>query len=264
MKCPYCGEMIADGSQFCARCGNRLVSQSALTGAPGVGGAPGTASTPTGEQITSSKAVASLILGILVFIPFSAIAAIVLGHLALSEIRKSAGRLKGQGLATAGLIMGYVEIAMIPFVLIIAAIAIPNLLRARLVANEASAISTLRAYNRGAATYLSLCPDKGYPASSANLGPGQGDCEHANLIDSIRGSNHPVKSGYVFFYQARTQDDAGRVTRYTVNADPFQGGVKGVRHFFTDQTGVIRWAMDRPADKDSPSVGQVSDKGDEQ
>ncbi len=92
MKCPYCGEMLADGSQFCARCGNRLVSATAVAGAPGGVGTPAAGYAPTGVQTTSGKAIASLILGILVFIPFSAVAAIILGHLALSEIKKSARR----------------------------------------------------------------------------------------------------------------------------------------------------------------------------
>ena len=87
---------------------------------------------------TSVKAILSLVCGLLFFIPFLFIAAIVFGHLALSEIRKSAGRLKGEGIAIAGLVLGYIEIAGIPFLLIIAAIAIPNLLRARMAANESS------------------------------------------------------------------------------------------------------------------------------
>jgi len=77
----------------------------------------------------------------LVFIPFSAVAAIILGHLALSEIKKSAGRLKGQGLATAGLILGVCGDRIDPRDLIIAAIAIPNLLRAKMAANEASSLA---------------------------------------------------------------------------------------------------------------------------
>ncbi|MGC1167958.1 MAG: DUF4190 domain-containing protein, partial [Candidatus Acidiferrales bacterium] len=72
---------------------------------------------------TSGKAIASLICGIFtLFLPAS-IAAIILGHLSLSEIRKSAGRLGGRGVASAGLVLGYAGIALIPFILIIAAIA---------------------------------------------------------------------------------------------------------------------------------------------
>jgi len=98
-----------------------------------------------GPQESSGKATASMVCGILFFVwPFTAIAAVVLGHLALAEIKKSAGRLAGRGMAMAGLILGYIGVAMVPFILIIAAIAIPNLLRAKMAANEASAVGTLR------------------------------------------------------------------------------------------------------------------------
>jgi hypothetical protein len=190
------------------------------------------------------------------------VAAIVLGHMALSEIRKSAGRLKGEGIAILGLVLGYLGAVLIPVVLIAAAIVIPSLLKTQIVRNESGAIIALRQYNQATRAYAELCPDQGYPASNTNLGPGKGDCVGASLIDPVLGSNNPVKSGYVFFYQARTKDAAGHVTGYTVNADPFQFGKEGVRHFFTDQTGVIRYALDQPADKDSPPVGQDSNDQD--
>lgn len=89
------------------------------------------------ESHTSGKAIASLICGIFFFILPAAIVAVILGHLSCSEIGKSLGRIRGRGLALAGLILGYFGVAFIPFILIIAAIAIPNLLRARIAANEA-------------------------------------------------------------------------------------------------------------------------------
>jgi type IV pilus assembly protein PilA len=234
MKCPYCGEMLADGSQFCARCGNRLVSATAVAGAPGAGYAP------TGVQTTSGKAIASLIMGILVFIPFSAVAAIILGHLALSEIKKSAGRLKGQGLATAGLILGYAEIALIPVILIIAAIAIPNLLRAKMAANEASSVGAMRTYSMAVVSYAEKCPQQGYPVSTEKLGPGAGDCDSANLVDRALAGPMPSRSGYVFHYEPRAADATGKVTSYTITADPIQQNTTGIRHFFLDESGVIR------------------------
>jgi hypothetical protein len=87
MNCPYCAELIADDPQFCPKCGSRLgVNYPAAPGAPPLG---------REQQKTSGKAIASLICGVFTcFLPAS-IAAIVLGHLSLSEIRKSAGRLRG-------------------------------------------------------------------------------------------------------------------------------------------------------------------------
>ena len=244
MKCPYCGEMIEDGSQFCAKCGNRLVSAAA------VAGAPGTVYAPTGAQTTSGKAIASLIMGILVFIPFSAVAAVILGHLALSEIRKSAGRLKGQGLATAGLILGYAEIALIPVILIIAAIAIPNLLRAKMAANEASSVGAMRTYSMAIISYAEKCPQQGYPVSTEKLGPGAGDCDSANLINRVLATN-PSRNGYVFHYEPGAPDATGRVMSYTITADPIQQDTTGIRHFFLDESGVIRVEHGRSAGVES-------------
>ncbi len=249
MKCPYCGEMIADESQFCARCGNRLVSEAALAGMPAPAGAPA-----TGAQTTSGKALASLILGILIFIPFSAVAAIILGHLALSEIRKSAGRLKGQGLATAGLILGYAEVALIPVILIIAAIAIPNLLRAKMAANEASAMASLRAYCRAISSYAEQCPSQGYPVSTVKLGPGAGNCDAANLIGRDLAAPTPNKNGYVFHYEPGDPDATGKVTSYTITADPITENTTGIRHFLVDETLVIRAQQGRPAGVESPPI----------
>jgi len=256
MKCPYCGEMIADESQFCARCGNRLVSQAAVTGTPGGLGAPapGAGYAPTGPQTTSGKAIASLIMGVLIFIPFSAVAAIILGHLSLSEIKKSAGRLKGQGLATAGLILGYAEIALIPVFLIIAAIAIPNLLRAKMAANEASSIGALRNYSMAISSYAEKCPDQGYPPATANLGPGAGNCDAANLLDRTMAGPMPTKNGYVFHYEPGAPDSTGKVTSYIITADPITENTTGIRHFFVDETLVIRTQQGHPASVDSAPI----------
>jgi type IV pilus assembly protein PilA len=190
-------------------------------------------------------------MAVLIFIPFSAVAAIILGHLGLSEIRKSAGRLKGQGLATAGLILGYAEIALIPIVLIIAAIAIPNLLRAKMAANEASSVGSLRTYSMAITSYAEECPNQGYPASTVNLGPGAGNCDGANLVDRALAGPMPSKSGYVFHYEPGAPDAAGKVMSYTITADPIQENTTGIRHFFLDESGVIRTESGRAASVES-------------
>jgi Domain of unknown function (DUF4190) len=107
-----------------------------------------------GPQQSSGKATASMVCGI---------AAVVLGHLALSEIKKSAGRLAGHGMAMAGLILGYIGVAMVPFILIIAAIAIPNILRSKMAENEASAVGSLRTFNTAMVTHAAECPKSGTP-----------------------------------------------------------------------------------------------------
>jgi hypothetical protein len=73
----------------------------------------------------SRKAIASLVCGCLWFLFPTAILAIVLGHLSRSDIRRSAGRLKGERMALAGLILGYAGGVIIPVLIIIAALIIP-------------------------------------------------------------------------------------------------------------------------------------------
>jgi len=60
----------------------------------------------------SNKAVASLVCGVLFLCAPASIAAVVLGHLALSDIKRTANRMAGKGMAIAGLVMGYLGIAL--------------------------------------------------------------------------------------------------------------------------------------------------------
>ena len=86
------------------------------------------------EPKTSGFAIASLVLGILSIVlcgPFAGIPAVIMGHKANSDIRKSGGLLGGSGMATAGLITGYLSVFLIVVVGLLAAIAIPNFVKAR-------------------------------------------------------------------------------------------------------------------------------------
>jgi type IV pilus assembly protein PilA len=251
--CSRCKASVQEGVSFCPSCGNGLggvpappVARSPLS--------PAVSMVYTGPQMTSGKATASLIFGIAAYVilPFlAAIPAIVLGHLALSDIKKRAGQLKGNGLAIAGMVMGYAQVVFFPVILIIAAIAIPNLLRARMAANEASALGTLRTYSTAMVTFASQCATLGFPPSVQNLGPGRGDCTGANLIGSVLATPVAMKSGYRFFYTPGATDNLGRVLSYTITADPITDNTTGTRHFFIDETGVIRVSRDEPATVDS-------------
>lgn len=250
MTCPYCAELIADGSQFCPKCGTRMGTTMAAAPSPGASIAPPFSGVPS----TSGKAIGSLICGIFFWFLPTSIVAVVLGHLSLSEIRKSAGRLKGQGLAITGLVLGYMGIAFIPFILIIAAIAIPNLLRSRMAANEASAVASLRTYNVAIATYAAKCAQQGFPPSAQQLGPGSGDCDHADLLSGVLASRHPMKYGYEFQYHPGTTDADGRITSYVISADPVTQNQTGIRHFYSDETQVIRFEPSSPAGPASPPL----------
>ncbi len=137
---------------------------------------------------------------------------------------------------------------------ILAAIAIPNLLRSKMAANEAAAVGSLRTLNTACLTYSTEYG--GFPPSLDALG-GEGNGAHpsataAQLIDSFLQSGQ--KSGYLFFYSAGYPNDKGVISSFTVNADPVLAGSTGLRHFFTDQTGVIRAESDRPANANSPPL----------
>jgi hypothetical protein len=97
---------------------------------------------------TSGLAIWSLALGVLGLICFSIFAAIpgvICGHTALSRIKRSGGSLSGQGLAIAGLVTGYLGILWaIIFIPMMAAIAIPNFVRARQTAQMNMCINNLR------------------------------------------------------------------------------------------------------------------------
>jgi hypothetical protein len=93
-------------------------------------------------------AIWSLVLGILGLTCFwllTAIPAVICGHMAYSRIRRSAGVLTGEGLALGGLITGYIGIAFsILLIPLMAAIAIPNFVRARTTAQMNACVNNLR------------------------------------------------------------------------------------------------------------------------
>jgi len=229
---------------------------------------PGFGQPYAGPRETSGKAIASLICGICFLIFPAAVAAIILGHLSLSDIKSAAGRLTGKGMATAGLVLGYFGVVgLIPFVLIIAAILIPNLLRARMAANEASAVGSVRTIEMAAFKYR-VAYDNGFPPSLIAMDgvePGSPSCEHAHLINSVLATGQ--KNGYIFEYVPTGEQIAWADAKsggcgivgtqtYNVHADPITRGTTGMRSFYTDQTGVIRFEMDRPAASDSPPLGE--------
>jgi type IV pilus assembly protein PilA len=252
-SCPRCAASVQDGVSFCPTCGHNLRGAAAApAGKTPV--SPAITVTYTGPQTTSGKAIGSLVCGLFFFLLPLTLVGIILGHLSLSDIKKSAGRLQGRGLALGGLVLSYMGIVFVPFILILAAIAIPNLLRARMGAQEASAVNTLRTYNAAMGNYATQCQNFGFPQSVENLGPGNGDCQGAGLVDSVLAAPAVSKSGYRFFYTPGPADNLGHVVSYTITADPITENATGIRHFFTDESAVIRTSRGAPATADSPSI----------
>jgi len=272
MFCTQCGASNPDGSRFCSHCGRAMLAASTTEGAANTAAFTPTAP-PSDLRPTkaSGKARASVICGVVsFFVPALlpvAIAAIILGHISLSDIRKAGGRLSGQRTAVTGCTLGYLGVVMF---VIVASIEVPNLLRARMVANEASAVSSLRTIASACVIYSStfengFAPDLGTLDGAGREPP---DCRHAQLISEELATGS--KNGYHFTYAPKqaSGDRLSRVspeaaskgctapgaTGFTVIATPISSGTTGIRRFFVDETGVIRYASDGVASEDSPPV----------
>ena len=131
--------------------------------------------------------------------------------------------------------------------LIIAAIAIPNLLRARIAANESSAVSSVRTINTAEVSYTTSFPNIGYSSVLSNLGTGsatQTSCSGvptstaACLIDSVLASG--TKSGYKFA-ESGTASTSGLNATYEAEGIPLVVNQTGVRGFCSVEDAVIRW-----------------------
>jgi type IV pilus assembly protein PilA len=133
-------------------------------------------------------------------------------------------------------------LVVVAIILILAAIAIPNLLRAKIAANESSAVSSLRTITTAETTYASSW-GAGYAVVLDNLG-GPPPCVAATpgaacIIDSNLSVAPYTKSGYVFEAKGNTPAGSGD-SGFEVNATPVAVDVTGKRAFCGDQTGVLR------------------------
>jgi type IV pilus assembly protein PilA len=128
---------------------------------------------------------------------------------------------------------------VVAIILIIAAIAIPNLLRARIAANEASAVASLRALNTAQISYNSYYPTVGFATTLAALGganctpPGSSS---SCFIDSLLASG--TKSGYSFTLSGTSGTPNAT---YQIRADPLSPNQTGVRYFCSFADAVIRF-----------------------
>ena len=130
-------------------------------------------------------------------------------------------------------------VIVIAVILLILAIAVPRLLHARMSANTASAMASMRAVHTAEATYALNYPAVGFSASLINLGRNGSTCEtvtstNACLIDDTLATG--IKSGYVFDL---TGDGATPDMMYNLTAVPVSNGYSGLCSFSSDQTGSI-------------------------
>ena len=125
---------------------------------------------------------------------------------------------------------------VVAIIAIIAAIAIPSLLNARKAGNEASAISSLR-------TLTTV--NEQYRTRFQNYSDDLDGLTTAGYIDSVLGGGQ--KSGYTFDYSKAD-------STWSCKADPVSEGNDGDRHFFVDQSGIIRFSAASEANATSSPI----------
>jgi type IV pilus assembly protein PilA len=142
---------------------------------------------------------------------------------------------------------------VVAIIALLAAIAVPGLMRGRMAGNEASAIGSMRTITNAQAAFASTCGGGGYANSLSDLAklPFAGG---AALIPSDLAGAEPLgvpKSGYVFVVtgggspvlsgdETCNGADDDSVTRYFAQGDPSDPGSSGTRSFGTDESGQIR------------------------
>jgi type II secretory pathway pseudopilin PulG len=238
IKCPQCKLTHWDSDEVCKRCGSALHEISPLANEQAFTSAPyqyqpvqTTFQQNLPGQQKMGLAIASMVLGFLgCFPPLG----LIFGIVALRRSNRSPQEYGGYGFAVAGIVLNSIGLLIIPFfALLVASIAVPNLVAARNAANEAAAISSLRTLQAAEITYAATT--------------GQGSCgqiaalSDAGLIDSALASGK--KHGYRFdivFVKNRGCD---------AYATPLTGN--SGRSFYLSNEGLLRGADKRGQKADS-------------
>ena len=132
---------------------------------------------------------------------------------------------------------------VVAIILIIAAIAIPNLLRAKIAADESSAAASIRQIGTAQITYAASYPLNGYATDLPTLGPGSSSCSggptstNACILDGVLSSGY--KSGYQFF-TAGSGGGGGTPNNVFVSSSAAISTSTGVRAFCMVTDGVLR------------------------
>jgi hypothetical protein len=236
-SCFYCGASNPDDARLCSNCRRPF--------------AAGTTFDRPRTAKMAWQAVASLVCGLLAWFPLTAIAAIVFGHQArrLADTRG----LRGEGLALAGLVLGYAGLILVPLLIYVGAIPLPQWLRPTVAVNEEAAIAAMRELTQAIYTYADSYGQA--PPSLAALGPAGEtgpSAAAAGLVDASLAAG--AKSGYRFAYQPSDLDGDGQLDVFTLRAEPLEPGKSGQRYFFTDTSGVLRAEEGKPATPASPPL----------
>ena len=246
-KCPGCGFVGWADAEFCKKCGAPVVPSATELSIPSQQIGPAAQNpnenqtyyyppnvNPFPEDLKNGWAITSLVSGILNFLLLGilvlpTIAGMVISVVALKKINRHPFAYGGKGMAVGGLVLNIVSaVALIP-ILLIAAIAIPNLLAARRAANEGQAIVSLRRFHNAEGTYYVRYRKYGTLT----------ELQQMELISPDLASG--TRSGYRFQIEILSDRGDG-YPGFTVVAVPTEYGSTGRRSFFVDYTGVIRAA----------------------
>ncbi len=143
---------------------------------------------------------------------------------------------------------------VVAIILIIAAIAIPNLLRARISANEASAVGSMRSISTAEVTYSTTYPTVGYSPDMNSLAGSScatPTSTTACLIDTtLAGATTSAtsKSGYYFTYALVSS------VGYTLQGTPAKLGSTGIKNYYTDGSNVIHFNATAAAAVTDPTI----------
>jgi len=143
--------------------------------------------------------------------------------------------------AIAAIASGYLEFFAILFLVVISPLHHGN----HLAANESSAVGSLRTLNSAARHYQETHTSQGFPLDLKSLSVDFWNVNGQWAIDPTLASG--LKSGYRFTFVPKERGENGRVQHYEIYADPIEQGKTGVRHFLTDETGVIRYGLESTA-----------------
>jgi len=223
--CLACGLSLQEGQAFCGNCGR----DSSL----GEGSRPDPAAPFSFPPETSPKAIFSLVCGFLFFFPPAAIVGVVLGHLSLSDVRKSSGKQVGRGLAITGLVLGYLGVGLGVMWIVLVGIYMPKSTEAARKAPRGvvttsmrnptvvrgfptthSAVSMIRSLNMAEIAYAHAHPATGYTCSLPDL-------------RKAWGVNEKLVNGYVFALQGcKAIKPNGPIAKYDLVATPQTEGKK--------------------------------------
>jgi type IV pilus assembly protein PilA len=144
---------------------------------------------------------------------------------------------------------------VVAIILVIAALAIPNMLHSKMAANESAAVAALRTLSGGEVNYVTTY-SSGFSPTLAVMGPPASgvtaSSTNADMIDSVLAGG--IRSGYVFTYTPLYGGGSPVATGYQVSANPAMPGTTGLWFYYLDQSNVIRGNYNSPANASSTPI----------